>query len=346
MRGWLLCALFFCGIFMFGEVIEPVKGDLNNDGVVDATDTALLADYQAGNLDTVYEAGDFYQADSIVGVLRYVPAGTFEQGYNSDDPCNESNEIPFTHTLTKNLAVMTTEVTRYMWAALKNRQSTLPDDPTHVSTGGGMEHPVQMVKWIHAVLFANLLSLEQGLTRCYYTDADFTIPLTAQNYTVGNYYCDFDADGYRLPTEGEWEYFCRAGTTTLFSVPVPNFTECAAYCTPGDLPGLESVAWFCANYYDDVWNSTTKPVGIKNPNPWGFYDVHGNVKEWCWDLYENFYPEDSATDYRGGNSGTTRCQRGGWYYADADLCRSGSRYSGFQDNTSETTGFRLCRSLN
>jgi len=343
MRSFMLYVLVCVVPWLYGEE-TAIKGDLNEDGVVDAADTVWLANYQAGNLGPLYEAGDVYAWDSIVGVLRYVPGGAFQQGKGPGDPCNYANETPFTHTLTANLAVMRTEVTRRMWAALKVRQVTLPADPTDTNAGAGMDNPVQYVMWYEAVLFANLLSVERGRTRCYYTDAAFTVPIDATSYTTGPFYCDWSADGYRLPTEGEWEYFCRAGTTTPFSVTEPNFTTCSTYCTAGSLPALESVAWYCANQTDPAGNNTSKPVALKGENPWGLQDVHGSVWEWCWDRYGT-YPSGSATDHRGASSGFTWVIRGGSWLNYATDCRSAYRVYTAPDSRSYRLGFRLCRSV-
>ncbi len=265
MRAFILCLIIACSPGVFGEEIAPVKGDLNEDGVVDAVDAVLLVNLQAGNLATLYAAGDFYQVDRIAGVLRFVPAGTFTQGSPADEPCRQSDETQFSHTLTRNLAVMETEVTRQMWADLLAAQPTLPADPTDTTYGAGMSNPVQNNTWYEAVLFANLLSFQQGLTRCYYTDAGFTTPIDATNYTAGNYHCDFAATGYRLLTEGEWEYCCRAGTTTPFWIAEPNYNSgnCSS-CTSGLFPNLESVAVFCANE-----PGSTVEVATKLSNPVG-----------------------------------------------------------------------------
>jgi len=339
MRAFILCLILACLPCVFGEEIAPVKGDLNQDGVVDTVDAALLVNLQAGNLETLYAAGDFYQVDRIAGVLRFVPAGTFTQGSPADEPCRQSDETQFSHTLTRNLAVMETEVTRQMWADLLAAQPTLPADPTDTLHGAGMSNPVQRTTWYEAVLFANLLSLQQGLTRCYYTDAGFTTPIDASNYTAGDYTCDFDTSGYRLLTEGEWEYCCRAGTTTAFWIAEPNYTDgnCVS-CTPGLFPNLESAAVFCAN--DPV---ATAEVATKLPNPWGLYDTHGNVDEWCWDR-ESIYPVGSVTDYEGGASGSYRMNRGGGWVS-AKYCRSAVRGCIDPDLRSCYLGFRLARTV-
>ena len=296
-------------------------------------------------LSSSLQPGDLYGVDSIVGDLMYVPAGTFAQGSPADEPCRYSDETQFTHTLTRNLAVMATEVTRQMWADLKAAQPTLPADPTYTGVGAGMSNPVQYVSWYEAVLFANLLSLQQGFTQCYYTDAGFTAPVDASNYVTDSIYCDFDANGHRLPTEGEWEYFCRAGTSTPFWIAEPNYTaaNCGTNSTSGMFPALETVAWFYAN--SSVFHATS-PVGTKLANSWGLYDTHGNVMEWCWDWYGD-YPSGSVTDYSGATSGSLRLRRGGgWYTSIANYCRSAYRHHNFTPGDRVTyLGFRLVRAV-
>jgi len=298
-------------------------------------------------LATCSESGGLYELDSILGNLRCVLAGTFVQGSPEDESCRDSDEAQFTHTLTQNIVVMETEVTRQMWADLKAVQSSLPSDPTNLEYGSGMNNPVQNVTWTEAALFANLLSLERGLTRCYYMDAAFTTPVTAENYTPAGFYCNFNANGYRLPTEGEWEYFCRAGTTGPFWVNEPNYNSdnCEEdITTPGTWPNLEAVAWFCANRYDPAGNDTTKPVGLKEANSWGLRDVHGNLWEWCWDMWGT-YPSENATDYEGPESGWGRVKRGGSRRSITKSCRSSYRdwFSAIYGATN--TGFRLVRNI-
>ncbi len=176
-------------------------------------------------LNILLAPGDLASTDPIVGNMRYVPGGTFTQGSPSGEACRDSNETQFTHTLTRNLGVMETEVTRQMWASLRAVQGTLPADPSNTTYSPTMSHPVQQNTWYEAVLFANLLSVQNGYTRCYYTDGVFTNPITSSNYTTGPFYCNFRANGYRLPSEGEWEYFCRAGTTGPFSCNETNYTS-------------------------------------------------------------------------------------------------------------------------
>jgi formylglycine-generating enzyme required for sulfatase activity len=288
------------------------------------------------------ESGTLWSTDSIVGDLYYVEGGTFTQGSPTHEPCLDSDEAPqFTHTLTRDLLVMETEVTRQMWADLKRVQPTLPGDPTDLSYGSGMDHPVQNITWYEAVLFANLLSVERELTSCYYKDASFSTPVDSSNYTSGDFFCDFEANGYRLPTEGEWEYFTRAGTAGPFSIDEPNYTSgnCNS-CTAGLFPGLESVAWFCANNAGGM----SRAAGSREPNPFGLKDVHGNVYEWCWDWYSSSYPSGSVTDFAGPSSGTLRVLRGGSWVGDAMNCRSASRHRIRPDHRDNNLfGFRAVR---
>jgi formylglycine-generating enzyme required for sulfatase activity len=127
---------------------------------------------------------------------------------------------------------------------------------------------------------------------------------------------------YRLPTEAEWEYACRAGTTTLFS-----FGD--------DESKLGEYGWYGSNS-----GNTTHPVGEKKPNGWGLYDVHGNVFEWCQDWYGN-YPGGSVTDPQGPATGSSRVVRGGyWYSSIARSFRSEYRNGWWPGDRSDGVGFR------
>lgn len=170
----------------------------------------------------------------------------------------------------------------------------------------------------------------------------FGTPVDATNYTTGPFYCDFDADGYRLATEGEWEYFTRAGTTGPFSCDEPNYTwaTCGSpNCVSGKFPVLEQYAVFCANDPE-----TTVVAGSKLANPWNLKDVHGNVFEWCWD-WHGTYPSGPETDYEGADSGSSRVVRGGDWGDDAQSCRSAARYILTPGGRSYFLGVRFLRSI-
>jgi len=180
----------------------------------------------------------------------------------------------------------------------------------------GPDRPVDQVSWHDAIQYCNMRSLREGFKPCYN-------PTTLE--------CDFTSDGYRLPSEAEWEYACRAGTTTRWS-----FGNRGAK--------LGEYAWFKANA-----ERTTHAVKQKAANPWGLYDMHGNVSEWCNDFYaEGYDPQSPTQDPRGPASGEQRVVRGGCWATSEDSCRSSARGSespGFVDVCfkREAYGFRCVR---
>ncbi|MFC1634677.1 formylglycine-generating enzyme family protein [Planctomycetota bacterium] len=157
------------------------------------------------------------------------------------------------------------------------------------------KNPVEQVRWSDAVRYCNARSKLEGLQPCY---------------DLNTWQCNFDADGYRLPTEAEWEYACRAGTTR-------------AYFFGDDPAKLKDYAWFEQNS-----GSKPRPVGQKRPNQWGLYDMHGNVWEWCNDFYKvDYYQESPEENPKGPKTSETKVVRGGAWKFRAESCRSGYRYN-------------------
>ncbi|MGB3975176.1 MAG: SUMF1/EgtB/PvdO family nonheme iron enzyme [bacterium] len=275
----------------------------------------------------------------IVSEMVFIPPGTYMRGSPDDEPCRFANEIRRQISLTRGFYMMQTEVTRRMWADLKSVQPDLPDDPSATAFSPTMDHPVQNVTWFDAVLFANLMSLQEGYRQCYYLDQVFMTPLDATNYTSNSVYCDFNANGYRLPTDAEWEYACRAGSVGPFSCSDPDFTDLTCQsCVPGTHPELERHCVYCANN----WNGP-EVVGSKYPNMWGLYDMHGNVFEWCWDWY-TVNPSRPFVDPTGPETGIHRVERGGSWSVYAQNCRSAIRSKNTPYNRDNNRGFRLVRS--
>lgn len=286
-------------------------------------------------------AGELFSTDPIVGNLRYVPNGVFVQGSPEGEACRDpSLETQFIHTLTRNIAVMETEVTRQMWAELRTLQTTLPLDPSDTGVSPALSHPVQNSSWYLAVLYANLASVQNSLSPCYFKDTSFSIPVDASNYSGDPIYCNFNAQGYRLATEGEWEYACRGATTSAFSCNEPNYTavNCGS-CEPGFFPTLEMHCVFCSND-----PGSTEPAGSKLANPWNIQDVHGNISEWCWDWFDYPYPVQ-GTDYSGIENGQHRVFRGGSIADDSVHCRAASRDAITPNSSSLLLGFRLVRTV-
>ncbi len=191
--------------------------------------------------------------------------------------------------------------------------------------------PVESVTWLDAARFCNAKSKEAGLTPAY--------AINGETVTW-----DRGANGYRLPTEAEWEYACRAGTTTPFNTIHAIGPEEANYY--GHYPyEIEE------NYFNDSvletrpgrYRQTTVEVNSFAPNPWGLYNMHGNVNEWCWDLY-GAYELTNTVDPTGVETGTRRVYRGGGWNDFGKNLRSAYRAAGELDMASYNLGIRLVRS--
>ena len=182
----------------------------------------------------------------------------------------------------------------------------------------GNNLPVECVSWFDAIKYCNHLSQREGL-----------IPV----YTVnGNVMWNRNTNGYRLPTEAEWEYACRAGTTTPFSTGSNITTEQANY--NGNYP-----------YNNDIkgkYRKKTTPVGSFAQNSWGLCDMHGNVWEWCWDWYGDYNTFDLISP-AGTSTGTDRVIRGGSWNNSAAHTRSAYRGSGTPAVRGSLIGFQLVR---
>lgn len=231
----------------------------------------------------------------------YIAPGTFTMGSAIEEVGRFEDETPHEVTLTRGFFLQATEVTQAEWQAL------MEDNPSASETCGP-SCPVEMVSWLDAALYANAFSRAQGLPECYDS--------AGNTLTVSIYGCE----GYRLPTEAEWEYAARAGTTS------------------NDHSTLETVAWYFGNS-----ETRTHPVAERAPNAWGLYDTLGNVWEWTHDWYGP-YGETGASP-EGPAQGASRVFRGGSFYDSERLVRVATRFSESPDHRSDDTGFRLARSV-
>lgn len=194
----------------------------------------------------------------------------------------------------------------------------------------GEDLPVDSVSWLDAVTYCNLRSEAEGLTPVYQIE-DGTVTW------------DRAADGYRLPTEAEWEYACRAGTNTPFNTETSISADEANYY--GHYPYEIEENYFSQGNLQTqpgIYRQTTVAVESFSPNGWGLYDMHGNVGEWVWDWYGD-YPTDPATDPAGPESGTLRVNRGGGWNDFAKNMRSAYRATAPQDQGRFNVGIRLVR---
>jgi formylglycine-generating enzyme required for sulfatase activity len=182
----------------------------------------------------------------------------------------------------------------------------------------GGKNPVEQVRWSDAVRFCNRRSELENLQPCY---------------DLKTWKCNFQANGYRLPTEAEWEYACRAGTST-------------AYFFGDNASKLGEYAWFDRNA-----GGRPQPVGQKLPNPWGLCDMCGNLWQWCNDFYKvDYYQQAPREDPKGPEAGETKVVRGGAWRFSAESCRSGYRYNerpGYADVCFgyDIYGFRCVRAV-
>ncbi|MGD9248136.1 MAG: SUMF1/EgtB/PvdO family nonheme iron enzyme, partial [Desulfobacteraceae bacterium] len=217
----------------------------------------------------------------------YIQPGTFKMGSPSAEQGRYKDEHQHRVTLTRGYYIQTTEVTQHQWEAV------MGNNPSSFRNACGKDCPVERVSWHDAQAFIRKLNQMEGTTQ------------------------------YRLPTEAQWEYACRAGSTSRFSF--------------GNSDGLlDFFGWYKTN------SVMTHAVGQKPANPWGLYDMHGNVWEWCQDWYGD-YPSGSKTDPIGPRSGDYRVRRGGSWRSNATNCRSAHRYSFTPDSRYDNTGFRLAR---
>jgi formylglycine-generating enzyme required for sulfatase activity len=228
-------------------------------------------------------------ANPIGMTFVLIPPGTFLMGSPAGEKGRFDDEQQHQVTLTRPFYLQTTPVTQGQWReVMENNPARFPE--------GGADCPVETVSWDDAQEFvARLNRLEK-------------------------------TDTYRLPTEAEWEYACRAGSTTRF-------------CFGDEVAKLEDYAWYAGNS-----GGKTHPAGQKEPNAWGLYDMHGNVWEWCRDWYGE-YPAGPATDPKGPDAGKNRVLRGGSWFDKISYLRSAVSGDNNPYFRSGNIGFRVARSL-
>jgi formylglycine-generating enzyme required for sulfatase activity len=276
------------------------------------------------------------KSKSIGLEMVVIDAGEFQMGSPPSDKSRRADEFQHPVRITRPFLLGAYEVTQDEY------QQVMKTNPSwFASTGGGKDKvagqntsrfPVESVTWYDAVEFCNRLS-KQDRYETYYQLADVkrekeSIKGATVTMTGGN--------GYRLPTEAEWEYACRARTSTPFHFDGANTGREANFkvATSTGYGGPTKV----------VELGRTAKVGSYAPNHWGLYDMHGNAGEWCWDWYDkDYYTRSPPDDPKGPNSGHHRVVRGGSWLLTYASCRSASRFWHTPDETNYYAGFRVAR---
>ncbi len=268
-----------------------------------------------------------HQNDPDSADMVRIQGGTFTMGSPASEAGRDSDETQRRVTVS-DFYMGKYEVTQGEWEAVMG---------SNPSGFKGTNLPVEQVSWYEAVEYCNKRSEKEGLTPAYRIEKGLSDPNNKSKYDEVRWLVTWDrnANGYRLPTEAEWEYACRAGTMTAFSTGNNLTTNEANY--DGNYPYNGNAK--------GTYREKTTAVGSFAANPWGLYDMHGNVLEWCWDWYD-YYSSGAQTDPVGAASGTYRVLRGGGWGNVGHLVSSayrgnddpGYRYGG-------NGGFRLVRPL-
>ncbi len=279
------------------------------------TDPAVVAESNAAS-DSTPQPQPEGPPTTIQGyeMVRIEP-GEFWMGSPEDEPKRDADEIRHQVELTAPYSLGTTEVTQELWKHVMG------------STGSrrkyGERRPVSVDSWCAAILFCNRLSVAEGLDEPYRIPPGFEDGMVLSQCEAKSVLVEWnrESNGYRLPTEAEWEYAARAG---------------AAYLYAGS-DSLGDVGWYYVNAVQ-----VHQEVATKQANDWGLYDMSGNASEWVWDRYGD-YPKGTVTDPVGQSIGTERVLRGGSSGNNAVYCRCAWR--GHSTPGDPSVGIRLARSV-
>lgn len=256
----------------------------------------------------------FISTQNPILELVKIEGGSFLMGSKDDNRIAENDEQKRHEVKVSPFEINRLEVTVWEWKEYcKKTKTALPKAPTW---GWNDNYPITNITWFDAVKYCNWLSKQDGLKPAY--------TLAGPNVA-----CDFTANGYRLPTEAEWEFAAKGGTKSKNT-----------YFSGSD--ELNEVAWY-------VKNSDRRPhaVGTKLPNELGIHDMSGNVWEWCWDWYnKDYYKVEDGNNPKGPIRGEKKSVRGGSWDSQESYLRTANRISTVPSITNEFYGFRLARTIN
>ncbi len=266
--------------------------------------------------------------------FRSILPGEFLMGSPEMEKDRHDDEQQHSVHLTRGFWISETPITQGQWKALMN------ENPSHFSNGGD-DCPVERVNWYSAVLFCNRLSKSADLESCYELIGCSEVQREEGFHCQQVLWTDPLAGGFRLPTEAEWEFAARAGTQTTFWTGDDLDTASANF--DGNFPYRGPA--------QGTFRQRTTSVRKFEPNPWGLFDIHGNVAEWVWDLYASYTPE-RVFDPLGGElpsdasfNDCLRSIRGGGWLDDAGSCRTADRLPAVPGYRDSNLGFRVALNL-
>ena len=242
-----------------------------------------------------------------------IEGGTFLMGSKDNDKLAQIDEKKQHQVKVNSFELSKFEVSVWQWK--KFVSATKSKMPEKQSWGWKDNYPINGITWEEAVTYCNWLSATEKLQPVYSKNGP-------------NYVCNFYANGYRLPTEAEWEFAARGG-------------KLAKATNYSGSDNANEIAWHKTNS-----NKSPHTIGTKSPNKLGVYDMSGNVWEWCWDWYsENYYTNDKINNPRGPEMGEKRAVRGGSWDSELNCLRTANRVSTYPGKTHEFYGFRISRSI-
>lgn len=312
---------FFCCLFASilafslaacGDNNAPAAESLvTTDPIKEIEDTEM-------NRENVQHEDEVLQNVEMPEGFVLIKGGTYDMGSPESEAWRSEDEVQHSVTVS-DFYMGAFEVTQAEY------QSVMGSNPSNFTSDS---LPVENISWLDAVAYCNARSETEGLTPVY----------TVEGSSVG---WDRSANGYRLPTEAEWEYACRAGTTTPFNTENSISADESNYW--GHYPYLIEDNYFSQGNLETkpgIYRQTTVEVNSFSPNAWGLYNMHGNVGEWVWDYYGE-YDTTAQTDPTGPANGTRRVNRGGGWNDFAKNIRSAYRAAAPEQNGSFNVGIRL-----
>jgi formylglycine-generating enzyme required for sulfatase activity len=291
-------------------------------------------------------------APAVPPGMALIPAGPFAMGDTFAE--GRANELPVHQVYVSAFYMEQNLVTKSLWDEVYGW--AVDHGYSFDSAGGGKapDHPVHSIDWYDMVKWCNARSERAGLPPCYYTNADHTTVFRGGQIDLSNACVNWAANGYRLPTEAEWEKAARGGVaghrfpwsdTDMISHSRANYYGSSRYSYDASPTG-----GYNPKFYDGV-TPFTSPVGSFPPNGYGMYDMSGNIWQWCWDRFDaNWYSQPGATenDPRGPDTSRkahpARVMRGGSFHRFAFNARCSDRDSDVPDFPFLVFGFRCARS--